>query len=216
MGLSTFCYLLSSSLCQWLLKPKYTHLHSLQRGFTSTTSRLGIGFFLHHLPSLISYHHKHAHTIIMSSSRLLIHHQTVTLGYQSVAPGSVVSGFARETSVQTKPQQCQRERTHIHYKHKKDRNQKKKRTKERGETPAFPLLPPNPCPPSLPPILPLSFVSKDQIKGPKETRRRRGGGGEAVRSRGAKGSKSCRGRAGRKGGGAGGGALEAADQKTKK
>ncbi|CAJ1083015.1 Hypothetical predicted protein [Xyrichtys novacula] len=81
----------------------------------------------------------------MSSSRLLIDHQTVTLGYQSIASGSVVSGFR----------------------------------------------PGDECPDK------TSVVSHQRAKR-KKRRRRRGGGeeeGEAVRSGGAKGIKSCRGRA---------------------
>lgn len=45
---------------------------------------------------------------------------------------------------------------------------KKKRTKERGEAPAFPLLPPNPCPPTLPPIRPSPLSPKIRSKGQKK------------------------------------------------
>ena len=104
-----------------------------------TTGRCGQSwdyFSQHYLPSFIYYRLIHTHPIIMSSSRLLIHHQTVTLGYQSIASGCVVSGFARETSVQTKPQQCQRKththtHTHTHYKHKKESKPKKKKNKRK-------------------------------------------------------------------------------------
>lgn len=51
---------------------------------------------------------------------------------------------------------------------RKSPNQKKKRTKERGEAPAFPLLPPNPCPPSLPPICPSPLSPKIRSKGQKK------------------------------------------------
>ncbi|CAB1444545.1 unnamed protein product [Pleuronectes platessa] len=140
----------------------------------------------------------------MSSSRLLTHHQTVTLGYQSIASGRVVSGFARETSVQTKPQ------------------------------PPLPSIPPY-LHPSIPPSRrpPLSFVSKDQMKGPKckkkeEGRRRRRrkrwrarSGQEQRSQRFAKLQGKARRRRGGGGGGgggrgAGGGAPRAADRKTKK
>lgn len=50
------------------------------------------------------------------------------------------------------------------YEHK---SPNQKRTKERGEAPAFPLLPPNPCPPSLPPIWPFALSPKITSKGPK-------------------------------------------------
>ncbi|KAM3596878.1 uncharacterized protein V6R79_022085 [Siganus canaliculatus] len=74
--------------------------------------------------------------------------------------------------------------THTHTASKERVQTKRKRTKDGGKAPAFPLLPPDPCPPSIPPShLPLSFVSKDHTKGPKEKRRRRRRrGGEAVRS----------------------------------
>lgn len=146
-----------------LLNGIYTAYKEKRHTPQADVDRLGIFTALFAFFYLLS-----PHTIIMSSSRLLIYHQTVTLGYQSIASGSVVSGFARETSVQTKPQQCQREK-HTHtISIRKSPNQKKKRTKERGEAPAFPLLPPNPCPPSLPPMCPSPLSPKIRSKGQKK------------------------------------------------
>ncbi|KAK2830745.1 hypothetical protein Q5P01_018676 [Channa striata] len=54
-----------------------------------------------------------------------------------------------------------------------------------------PYCPQTPARDPSPPIWPISFVSKDHIKGPEEKkRRRRGCEGEAARSGGAKGMKS--------------------------
>lgn len=89
--------------------------------------------------------------------------------------------------------------THTHYKHKRESKPKKKKNKRKRWSTGVPLTAPKPLPSIPPSHLPLSFVSKDQIKGPKEKRRRRGGEGEAVRSGGAKGMNSCRGKARRRG-----------------
>ena len=156
-----------------------------------TTGRCGQSwdyFSQHYLPSFIYYRLIHTHPIIMSSSRLLIHHQTVTLGYQSIASGCVVSGFARETSVQTKPQQCQRKtHTHTHtHTHttsiRKSPNQKKKEQKKEVKHRRSPYCPQTPAlHPSLPSAPLLCLQRSDQRakrKEEKKKRRRRRSGQE--------------------------------------
>lgn len=182
-----------------------------------------LGGVQHYLPSFIHHHPIHTHAIIMSSSRLLIYHQTVTLGYQSIASGCVVSGFARETSVQTNPQQCQRNkntRVHTHYKHKKESEPKKKKKEQKKEVKhrRSPYCPQTPAlHPYLPPAPLLCLQRSDQRakrKDEKKKKRRRRRSGQERRSQ------SCRGKKQEEEEKVEeeqeGGALEAADQKTKK
>lgn len=167
-----------------------------------------LGGVQHYLPSFIYHHPIHTHAIIMSSSRLLIYHQTVTLGYQSIASGCVVSGFARETSVQTNPQQCQRNkntRVHTHYKHKKESKPKKKKKEQKKEVKhrRSPYCPQTPAlHPYLPPAPLLCLQRSDQRakrKEEKKKRRRRRSGQERR-------SQSCRGKKARRRGEGGRGA----------
>lgn len=190
---------------------------------TTGRCRQSWGGFQHYLPSFIYHHPIHTHAIIMSSSRLLIYHQTVTLGYQSIASGCVVSGFARETSVQTNPQQCQRNkntRVHTHYKHKKESKPKKKNKEQKKEVKhrRSPYCPQTPAlHPYLPPAPLLCLQRSDQRakrKEEKKKKRRRRRSGQERRSQ------SCRGKKQEEEEKVEeeqeGGALEAADQKTKK
>lgn len=135
----------------------------------------------------------------MSSSRLLIYHQTVTLGYQSIASGCVVSGFAQETSVQTNPQQCQRKKKHTRTHTtsiRKSPNQKKKEQKKEVKHRRSPYCPQTPAlHPYLPPAPLLCLQRSDQRatrKEEKKKRRRRRSGQERR-------SQSCRGKGRRRG-----------------
>lgn len=117
--------------------------------------------------------------ITPSSRPLIFSHQTVTLGYQSLTSGSVVSGFAwrrvsRQTSAVSKEKHTH---THMSCKLNKDKNQKK-RTKGGGETPTFPKLPPNPALPASLPSAPLLCLQRSHQRAKKEMRRRRSSGQE--------------------------------------
>lgn len=103
--------------------------------------------------------------------------------------------------------------THTTSIRKSPNQKKKKRTKERGEAPAFPILPPNPCPPSLPPTCPSPLSPKIRSKGQKkrgekeeeEEKEKRSGAeepklqGEKARRRG-EGGRGARRRCARSGG----------------
>lgn len=119
----------------------------------------------------------------MSSLRPLIKQQTVTLGNQSAASGSVVFVFARETSVQTRSEHCQRGKTFtpIHPTCIRKSKPKKKEQKNEVKRRRASYCPENPCPPS---HLPLSCVSKDHIKRAKrkETEVKKAAGEEKKRN----------------------------------
>lgn len=157
-----------------LLNGIYTAYKEKRHTPQADVDRLGIFTALFAFFYLLS-----PHTIIMSSSRLLIYHQTVTLGYQSIASGSVVSGFARETSVQTKPQQCQREK-HTHtISIRKSPNQKKKEQKKEVKHRRSPYCPQTPAlHPSLPCAPLLCLQRSDQRAKRKEKKKRRRSGQE--------------------------------------